>query len=103
VGEKEYCNDPTCEQTREGIRHKYHGKEVEERPPFGIWFKREMAAYIGITICSKCGTRTKMKSTEHVKRVKLEGLDIQKGYAICPKCGHKEGWIDGGDESGFSL
>jgi len=92
VGEKEYCNDPTCEQTREGIRHNYHGKEVEKRPPVGIWLKREMVSYFGITICSKCGKRTKMKHTDT-----LDGdYGVWKGYTICPKCGYKEKWLDGG-------
>ena len=60
-----------------------------ERPPTRIWLKRELASTIGITICSKCGTRTKMKKTESSK-------DSQwYGYTICPKCGHKENWLSG--------
>ena len=42
---------------------------------------------IGITICGKCGTRTKMIKTEP---------DPQQGwygYTICPKCEHRENWF----------
>jgi len=55
---------------------------------------RELASLIGITICSKCGTRTKMKRTERFRRDHLAGTDKWIGYAICPKCGSKEGWSD---------
>jgi hypothetical protein len=64
-------------------------KKIVKRPPSPIWLKRELASSIGITICSKCGTQTKMKRTE-------SGLDSRwYGFAICPKCGHKENWLSG--------
>jgi len=56
---------------------------------------RELASYFGITLCSKCGTRTKMKRTKQIDRVSLE-TDVSEGYTICPKCGSKEKWLDGG-------
>ena len=52
---------------------------------------RELASLIGITICSKCGTRTKMKTTESLNY----GVDGREGYATCPKCGHKDKWMSG--------
>ncbi len=52
---------------------------------------REIASSIGITLCSKCLTWTKIIKTDQIKD------DIWKGYAICPKCGQKDKWIDGGD------
>ena len=52
---------------------------------------REIASCIGITLCSKCLTWTKIIKTNQIKD------DIWKGYAICPKCGQKDKWIDGGD------
>jgi len=70
----------------DGIPSLPETKKVE-RPPFPIWLKRELASTIGITICSKCGTRTKMIKTES---------DPQQGwygYTICPKCGHREKWF----------
>ncbi len=38
-----------------------------------------------------------MKHTELLQS-DYGGSDIWKGYAICPKCGSKENWIDGGRE-----
>ena len=59
-------------------------KKKEPRSPY--WLKRELASAIGITICGRCGTRTKMIPTD-------EGLDEGwDGYATCPKCGQKEKW-----------
>jgi Zn finger protein HypA/HybF involved in hydrogenase expression len=52
---------------------------------------RELAASIGITLCSKCLAWTKIIKTDHIKD------HIWEGYAICPKCGQKDKWIDGGD------
>jgi len=52
---------------------------------------REIASCIGITLCSKCLNWTKIIKTDQIKD------DIWKGYAICPKCGQKDKWIDGGD------
>jgi len=57
-----------------------------------IGFKRGLASTIGITICGKCGTRTKMKHTESIPG-KMGNEWI--GYAICPKCGNKEKWKSG--------
>jgi len=62
--------------------------------PTGSGFKRFLASYIGITICSKCGTRTKLKDTELFDRSRL-GNENWIGYAICPKCGQKDKWIHG--------
>jgi len=27
TSEDKYCNDPECEQTRKGIKHKFHGRK----------------------------------------------------------------------------
>ena len=48
---------------------------------------REIALYMGLTICGKCGTGTKMKYTESVSS---KTRDAWMGYTICPKCGNKE-------------
>ena len=57
-----------------------------------LGLKRELASHIGITICSKCGTRTKMKYTEPFDP---SNIDYLEGHTICPKCGHKENWKEG--------
>ena len=58
----------------------------KKEPHSLYWLKRELASAIGITICGRCGTRTKMIPTD-------EGLDEGwDGYATCPKCGQKEKW-----------
>ena len=62
-----------------------------------IRLKREIASSIGITLCGKCGTRTKMKNTESIPS---KTRDEWIGYTICPKCGHKEKWLSGFDDSG---
>jgi len=59
------------------------------------WLKREIASYFGITICNKCGTRTKIKPTKNVKRFNIDGVSTSEGYSICPKCGQKERWMSG--------
>ena len=87
--EEKLCNDPTCKKTREGIRHKYHGRENR---PTRISLKRELASSIGITICGKCGTRTKMRYTESTPGITT---DVWNGYTICPKCGNRENWLSG--------
>jgi hypothetical protein len=93
--EEKSCNDPTCKKTREGIQHKYHGREIiREKIPARIKLKREIASSIGITVCSKCGTRTKMIRTEPFSP-EFWGSGNWVGYAICPKCGHKENWKEG--------
>jgi len=85
-------NNPTCEKTRDGIQHKYHGREIiKEEIPAWIRIKKELASYFGITICSKCGTRTKMKVTKK----SILRSDAWEGYTICSKCGYKEGWTSG--------
>ncbi len=62
-----------------------------------IGFKRELASHIGITICGKCGTRTKMKYTESIpSKIRDEWI----GYATCPKCGNKEKWKSGSQVTG---
>ena len=95
--EEKPCNDPTCKKTREGIQHKYHGREIMPRR---IWLKRELASSMGITICGKCGTRTKMKHTESIPdKIGKEWI----GHAICPKCGNKEKWLSGDVGSGGSA
>ena len=60
-------------------------KKVEKIPP-RIWLKRKLASSIGMTVCSKCGTRTKMEKTEEISGVG------NIGYTECPKCGHKQKW-----------
>jgi len=69
----------------DGIPSVPETKKVEEIPA-RIWLKRELASAIGITICSKCGTRTKMIKTH------LDPDFPSAGYATCPKCGRKEKW-----------
>ena len=69
-------------------------KKIVKTPPSRIWLKRELASSIGITICSKCGTRTKMIRTEPFDP-SAWGIGVWVGYAICPKCGHKENWREG--------
>lgn len=62
-----------------------------------IRLKREIASYVSITICSKCGTRTKMKYAESVPS---KTNDMGFGYTICPKCGNKEEWLGRGIDWG---
>lgn len=66
-------------------------KKIEEIPT-RVWIKKELASMIGITLCGKCGTRTKLQYKESI-----EGKigDEWIGYTICPKCGHKEKWLSG--------
>ena len=52
---------------------------------------RELASCIGITLCSKCLSWTKIIKTDHIKD------HIWVGYAICPNCGQKDKWQDGID------
>ena len=61
--------------------------------PIEIRIKRELASMIGITICSKCGTRTKFKPTEISPMSTTD--TYWEGYTICSKCGHKERWKEG--------
>jgi len=65
----------------------------DKKIPIDIRIKRELASMIGITICSKCGTRTKMKPTEISPMSTTDAY--WEGYAICPKCGSKERWKEG--------
>jgi len=58
--------------------------------------KRELESLVGITVCKKCGTRTKMKQTESIPG---EMGNKWMGYTICPKCGNKEKWLSGGEGS----
>ena len=51
---------------------------------------QEINSLIGVTICKKCGTRTKYKKME-----KLDSRDFTLGYTICPKCGNHENWTSG--------
>jgi len=60
--------------------------------PLGIKLKKEVASSFGITICSKCGARTKMKSMESIPS---KTTDEWIGYTTCPKCGNKEKWLSG--------
>ena len=62
-------------------------KKIEEIPA-RIWLKKELASTIGITICSRCGTRTKIEK-EVISEVG------KFGYAKCPKCGREEKWMYG--------
>jgi len=57
-----------------------------------LGFIRETASYMGITICSKCGTRTKMK---YAGSVSSKTRNDWIGYTICPNCGNKEKWLSG--------
>jgi len=68
----------------------------------GIRIIGEFASCFGITLCCKCGTRTKMKHTKQIHRDSFE-IAISEGYTICPKCGSKEKWMDGqlGGGTGF--
>ena len=68
-----------------------------DKIPLGIKLKREVASYIGITMCGKCGTRTKMKSMESIPS---KTRDEWIGYTTCPKCGNKEKWLSGSEDSG---
>jgi len=63
-----------------------------DKIPLGIKLKREVASSFGITICSKCGARTKMKETESIPS---KTADEWIGYTVCPKCGNKEKWFCG--------
>jgi hypothetical protein len=73
-------------------------KDLEnDKIPLGIKLKRELASSIGITICGKCGTRTKMKYAESIPD---EMGNEWIGYAICPKCGNKEKWQYGDRQAG---
>jgi len=95
--EEKIGNDPNYEKTREGIQYKYHGGEIiRENIPAGIRIKRGLGSVIGITICKKCGTRTKMKYTESLDKIGDEWF----GYTVCPKCGNKEKWLSGDDVGG---
>ena len=54
---------------------------------------RDVAICLGVTLCSKCLTWTKMIKTKQIKD------HIWNGHTICPKCGQKDGWqvgVDGG-------
>ncbi len=55
---------------------------------------RELATHIGITLCSRCLAWTKIIRTDDL------GDDTWVGYAICPKCGQKDNWMEGGPGSG---
>ena len=57
-----------------------------------LGFIRETASYMGITICSKCGTRTKMK---YAGSASSKTRNDWIGYTICPNCGNKEKWLSG--------
>jgi len=57
-----------------------------------IEFMSEIASYMGITICRKCGTRTKMNYAESGSSKTRDEL-IR--YTICPKCGNKKKWLSG--------
>jgi uncharacterized protein (UPF0212 family) len=53
-------------------------------------FMRDTALYMGITICCKCGTRTKIKYIESIlSKTRNEWI----GYTVCPKCENKEKWL----------
>jgi len=62
-------------------------KKIEEIPA-KVWIKKELASMIGITICGRCGTKTKTEKTE------ISGVG-KVGYTTCPKCGHREKWMFG--------
>jgi hypothetical protein len=51
---------------------------------------QDLSSMIGVTICKKCGTRTKYKKIE-----KLDSGDVTLGYTVCPKCGNRENWTSG--------
>jgi ribosomal protein L40E len=57
-----------------------------------IGFMSETASYMGITICRKCGIRTKMNYAESVSSKTRDELS---GYTICHKCGNKKKWLTG--------
>ena len=100
ISEKEFdkktketiANDPTWKNKR-GVQSKNNDGQIDgENIPSGIKLTREVGSLFGITICKKCGARTKMKHTGPI----LDKLgDEWAGYAICPKCGTKERWLSG--------
>ena len=68
-----------------------------KKRPSRLGLKRDLGSLIGITICKKCGTKTKLKYTESIPdRMGNEWI----GYAICPKCGNKEKWLSGDEGAG---
>ena len=68
-----------------------------KKRPSRLGLKRDLESLIGITICKKCGTRTKTKQTESIQG---EMGNKWMGYTICPKCGNKEKWLSGGVGNG---
>ena len=58
---------------------------------------RELASCIGITLCSRCLAWTKIIKTDHIQD------HIWSGYAICPRCGQKDKWVDGVDGVGGAV
>ena len=78
-------------------RSKIPKKDLDnDKIPLGIKLKKEVASSFGITICSKCGARTKMKSMESIPS---KTTDEWIGYTTCPKCGNKEKWLSGSWDS----
>ena len=79
---------PILKERKDKVTSVPENNKVEEIPA-RIWLKKELASTIGITICGKCGAKTKIEKTEEISGVgKL-------GFAVCPKCGHKEKWMYG--------
>ena len=68
--------------------------ESDKKGKKGGKFKilQELVSVIGITICKKCGARTKYKKTDEMG---AEGYTL--GYTICPKCGNMQVWTSGLD------
>ena len=51
-------------------------------------FFRHLVSTLGITLCSKCGARTKLD--------KKLGHYITESNSKCPKCGNIDNWGSGG-------
>ena len=56
---------------------------------------QSLLSFAGITICKKCGRRTKYKMMDD-----LDAGNVTLGYTLCHKCGNREFWITGGDAVG---
>ena len=102
LGENFEISDEIIEKAIKNFRDNYN--EIQKYPISSneeisrrINLKRELASSIGITICGKCGTRTKMKYSESIPdEMGKEWI----GCAICPKCGNKEKWQYGHETEG---
>ena len=57
-----------------------------------------LLSFAGITICKKCGRRTKYKIMDE-----LDAGNVSLGYTQCDKCGNREFWVRGGDAVGVGM